>query len=102
VAKKPNSKPTKPAELNAFFKVASQVMTKVGVMGFLVISLIAYIFFFVPPDQKRELTDTWLLFKNRDAQPLYVIFIVILCGVVFVNMYFSRKALNLKMIVLKK
>jgi hypothetical protein len=46
------------------FEALGIVMSRVGIVGFAVLSIVIYIFWFVPQEKKNEITDTWLLFKT--------------------------------------
>jgi preprotein translocase subunit Sss1 len=93
---KKKAEPTKRDYITEFIRLSGLVMTKVGVVGFIVICFIAYIFFFVPKDQKRELTDTWLLFKCEHCNNTYISLFITLAFVFFAQWYFYHKAIKLK------
>lgn len=71
-------------------------MTRVGMMGFIVISIVSYIFWFVPQEQKNEITNTWILFKCKECQYPYIGFCGLLSIVLIGNFIFTQKALKLK------
>lgn len=79
-----------------FYKLASMVMSKVGIIGFIVISIVTYIFFFVPQTLKNEITNTWLLFKCSECNNIYIILLVILGILVVIQNYFYRTAIKIK------
>ena len=69
-SKQTNKKQSKDGRIAEFYKLSSMVMSKVGVIGFLCISIVCYIFWFVPPNLKNEITKTWLLFKCEECNLL--------------------------------
>lgn len=79
-----------------FYKISSAVMSKVGIIGFVCISFVAYVFYFVPQDKKNEVTDTWLLFKCKECNYVYILFLLSLCVLFVFQNYFYRKAIKLK------
>lgn len=80
----------------SFYKIASLVMTKVGTAGFICISIIAYVFFYVPQNLKDELTNTWLLYKCADCNYIYISLILVLSVLFFVQSIVYRKVLKMK------
>lgn len=49
------------------FKKLAEVVTKVGVTGFIVIAMVASIWLFGDKGKVDEFIDTWFLFKNVNA-----------------------------------
>jgi H+/Cl- antiporter ClcA len=72
------------------------VMNKVGIVGFIILSITVYIFAFLSQDKKDQLTDTWLLFKCGECNPLYIILITSLLALLLIQSYFYRKAYQQK------
>lgn len=101
MANTPNKKKQKPktseiSKIAEFYKLSSMVMSKVGITGFICISIVAYIFFFVPASLKDEITKTWLLFKNPDALYIYRLILISLLVLILIQNYFYRRAIKLK------
>ncbi len=89
-------KPKDKNRIAEFYKLSSMVMSKVGISGFICISIVAFIFFFVPANLKDEITNTWLLFKNKDAIQIYRLILVSLLVLILIQNYFYRKAIKMK------
>lgn len=80
---------------NSFSQTCVKIISKVGFSGFGLICLVFYVFHFVPEDQKRELTNTWLLFKCDSCNNLYIILVLALFILLLVQNYFYRKEIYL-------
>lgn len=96
MGKKKTSSPDKGDSALAFIKVCGLVMTKVGIIGFVVIVITFYIFWFVPQNLKDELTNTWLLFKCETCQNIYSILIIVLIITFMFQNWFFRQSIKLK------
>lgn len=96
MGKKKTSSPDKGDSALAFIKVCGLVMTKVGIIGFVVIVITFYIFWFVPQNLKDELTNTWLLFKCETCQNIYSILIIVLVITFMFQNWFFRQSIKLK------
>lgn len=92
-SKKSTNSKTSPGWL---IETCGVVMSKVGMIGFIVIAIVVYIYKYVPQDLKNELTKTWLLFQGPQSN-IICIFIVIAIGVLFIfQQIFYHRAIKLK------
>lgn len=64
-------------------------MNRVGVVGFVVIFL-AYLIWSAPPDQKREIVDTWFLFKRPDHLACIIGGGVLVLGLIVQQLHYKR------------
>lgn len=91
-----NKKRQKGDPLTEFIRLSGMIMTKVGVVGFIVIAIVGYVYFFVPQDIKNELTNTWLLFKCDECNNQYIFLFVSLVIIFFIQWYFYHRAIKMK------
>lgn len=78
------------------------LMTRVGVIGFLIIAYVGYIYMFVPQNLKNELTRKWLLLDGLDIKEHYCIVIVFIVIISIQYLYYEHyiKQMNKRIDVL--
>ncbi len=74
------------------------LMTRVGVIGFLIIAYVGYIYLFVPQNLKNELTRKWLLLEGLDLKEHYfiVILFIVIIGIQYLYYEHHIKIKNRK------
>jgi hypothetical protein len=50
----------------SFLLMCTNIVSKIGIPGFLVISFVTYIYMFTSSTQKEEIVDKWILLKNNN------------------------------------
>src|ERR1035437_5903993 len=63
------------------------LMNKVGIIGFIVICSVAFIFWYADVDQKKGLIDTWLLFKNPISINISISFNLLMFALLVIHNY---------------
>ncbi|MEZ2337048.1 hypothetical protein AB6735_15495 [Mucilaginibacter sp. RCC_168] len=78
-----------------FLMLCTNIVSKIGIPGFLVISFVSYLFAFTSSNQKTEIVDKWILFKNNNYNQeltiLVVIFAIVLYSIEAYAFYRIRK-----------
>lgn len=81
----------------SLFEVLGNIMNKVGVTGFLVLCLVIFIFKFSTTDQKVEIINTWILFKNPFGQNILIgTNLLFFISLIFHNLHYKNKIEILK------
>lgn len=59
--------------LPVWMDAATRIVGKIGLTGFIVISIVSFIFQFATIEQKQSIIDTWLLFKGGPIYPAVLV-----------------------------
>ena len=60
------------------FSGLGRVLNQVGIGGFIVISIVAFVYLFADQHRKEEIVDAWLLFKSGSPQFYIILFVLII------------------------
>lgn len=91
---KTNSDKTQNRSLLAF-RILSKVFNDVGFTGFSVIFMTILVLFFSDKNQKREIIDTWILFKSPNNMTFAIIIIFSLVILLIVQQVYYRGQMRL-------
>jgi len=73
-----------------FFLMLSEVMNRVGVVGFLVLWGAAFMWWFSTEMQRKEFIDTWFLLRTDDNRPSFLIITVLFILLIIQQFHYLR------------
>lgn len=85
-------KPTNAPWYGQFILLCSDIIYRIGLSGFIVTSIVAFIYSFATQRQKEEIIDKWLLFKNNSPSEAFHIILIICALIIYIfEAYFFFK-----------
>ena len=78
------------------FDFLANIMNRVGTVGFVVIGVTIFVFKYASDSQKKDIINTWLLFKSDQSQFSFSIALLILGALFFVKWYHCLKMFKIK------
>ncbi len=78
-----------------WLKYLSGIVKEIGIIGFIVVIIVAIFLIWATPDQKREFIDSYILLKNNNPYHC-VIIVVFLASLMIIGTIYYQKMLNLR------
>lgn len=85
------------SDISGFMLTCTDIMSRVGMPGFLMIAIITCTIFFSNSTQKEEMIDKWLLFNNNPNSNTFAISVIVFAVLIYIVQaytFFKLRALD--------
>jgi len=74
--------------------LCTDIVSRVGIPGFLVIAIVSFTIFFSSKDQKEQLIDRWLLLNNNSNLQTLTICVIVFSIIIYGILYYTFKRIR--------